>query len=72
MTTASEYTPKPNNVTPNFIHAKRILDYFLRKCQEDPSVESQFAQQYANLRIMEHKCDNILTSLSAYHIEIKK
>ena len=60
-----------NNVAGRFIHAKRIMDFYLGKLDQDLTTDSKFASQYAHLKLMEFKAQSIINSLSSYQIKVK-
>jgi hypothetical protein len=55
----------------NFIHAKRIVDFYLMKLDEDLTPEARFAAQYAHLKLMGFRAQSIVNSLASYPIEVK-
>lgn len=54
-----------------FIHAKRIMDFYLEKLDQDTSVEARYAGQYAHLKLMSFKSQSVVNSLASYKIEVK-
>jgi hypothetical protein len=56
--------------TGNFIHAKRIVDFYLAKLDDDMTPAAKFAAQYAHLKLMGFRSQSIVNSLSSYQIEV--
>lgn len=52
-----------------FANAKKILDWYMEKCDEAETTEAQFALQYAHLHVARYKSTCILDSLHAYPID---
>lgn len=60
-----------SNSANNFIHAKRIMDFYLEKLDSDTTPEARFAGQYAHLKLMSFRSQSIVNSLASYKIKVK-
>lgn len=54
----------------SYIEAKKIFDFYMGELSKDFSQESQFAQQYANLRLLRLRTKGILDSIESYNIKV--
>lgn len=52
-----------------YTNAKKIFDFYMEQLSDDFSQESQFAQQYANLKLLKFRTQGILDSIQSYNIK---
>jgi len=53
----------------NFIHAKRIVDFYIDKLKDEMTPQAQFALQYAHLKLMKFRAQATVNSLTSYPIK---
>lgn len=53
-----------------YIHAQKVLNFYMEKLEDDDSEEAKWALQWLHLQMAKFKCSNMLDMLTAYPIEI--
>jgi hypothetical protein len=53
-----------------YIHAQKILNFYMEKLEDDDSSEAKWALQWLHLQMAKFKCNNILDMLKSYPLEI--
>lgn len=58
------------SVNPKHIAAKRVLDFYIEKLEDDDTEESKWALQYINLQMAKYRCNTILNMLYSYPVKV--
>ena len=58
------------SVNPAHVAAKRVLDFYIEKLEEDSTEESKWALQYINLQMAKHRCNTMLNMLYSYPVTV--
>jgi hypothetical protein len=59
------------NLAVEHISAKKVLDWYIERLEEDETAESKDALQYINLQLMRYKANTTLNTLYSYPIGIE-
>ena len=54
-----------------FISAKKMMDFYLKKLETEESQNAQFAQQWAHLKMMEYRANCMLDTAVNYDIKVE-
>lgn len=58
------------NLTTQHIAAKKILDWYMEKLEDDDSMEAKDALQYLHLQLLKYKANTTLNTLYSYPITV--
>lgn len=50
--------------------AKRVLDFYIERLEEDESEESKWCLHYIHIQMAKFKCDGMLNMLGSYPVNI--
>lgn len=54
-----------------FISAKKVMEFYMKQLESDETQGAQFAQQYANLKMMEYRANCMLNTLYNYDLKVE-
>lgn len=54
-----------------FISAKKVMDFYMKKLSTEETQGAQFAQQYAHLKMMEYRAICMLDSTYNYDLKVE-
>ena len=61
-----------NNLTTQHVAAKKVLDWYMQKLEDDETSESKDALQYFNLQVAKYKAETTLNILYSYPITVSE
>jgi hypothetical protein len=54
-----------------FISAKKVMDFYMKKLEGEESQGAQFAQQWANLKMMEYRANCMLDVAYTFDLKVE-
>ena len=54
-----------------YIHAQKVLQFYIEKLEDDDIEEAKWALQWINLQMLKYKCNNMIDMLTAYPLEVE-
>lgn len=53
-----------------FIAAKKIMDFYMKRLESGESQDTQFALQYAHLKMMEYRANCMMDTATNYDLKV--